>query len=90
MKMKLNESVNNFINRIIDFSQQLSAMNCQTDDVDLLYSLLNGIAVNNELRMMAQMLSIMDNMTFVKACDAVMDTELQMNKSNQMTHSSIN
>ena len=39
MKMKSNEPVNDFINRIIDVSQQLSAMNCQADDVDLLYSL---------------------------------------------------
>jgi hypothetical protein len=90
MKMKSNESVNDFINRIIDVSQQLSAMNCQADDVDLLYSLLNGIAVNDELTMVAQMLPLMDNMTFVKACDAVIDSELQMNKSTPMTHSSVN
>jgi gag-polypeptide of LTR copia-type len=89
MRMQSGDSVNDFINRIIDISQQLSAVNCKPDDVDLLYCLLNGISVNENLRSVAQMLPLMDNITFVKACDAVMDTELQMKKSTPMTHSSL-
>lgn len=90
MRMKSHDSVDDFITQIVDVSQQLSAINCPADDVDLLCCLLNGITVNDELRMVAQMLPLMDNMTFVKACNAVRDTELQITKSTPMTHSSLN
>ena len=62
-----------------DFSQQLSAM-IVTDDVDLLYSLLNGISVNDNMRMSGTDVTNYGQYDICQSIDTVMDTELQLNK----------
>ena len=89
MRIKSDEKVSDFIDRIIDISQQLNTAECRVEEVDLLFVLLNGISVSDNLRTVAQMIPLMNDVTFDKACDAVRDTELQLIKTTPMTDLSL-
>jgi hypothetical protein len=64
VKHSLEDNINNYISKIVNYSEQLKGMGEQLSDGDLLYALYNGLP--SEYNAMVSMLRIVPALTFVK------------------------
>jgi Reverse transcriptase (RNA-dependent DNA polymerase)/gag-polypeptide of LTR copia-type/GAG-pre-integrase domain/Integrase core domain len=81
-RLRPSEKVNEFISRIVRISEQLKLCGKPADEEDLLLCLLRGISANSDYEMISVVLKNQDGLSFAKACQRVLDREVELDISS--------
>ncbi len=89
-KLRNNERVTDYINRLINVNSQLKLVKDGYSDSDLVFYLLKGVSSHHKYESMCNIIRYQEGNTFVKVCDKLKDFEIQQSMLSSSKSESVN